>query len=511
MSRTRNPQDDVWAFNLRSKTDEDEDSDDDDDPNPIVEESPKDFDISSREETVVYKPNPFSIAKINAAARANRPAAPVPARRPNPAPKKQPTGRIVDCFKAAEKKSVENVATKDAIPDSPPQPLVATEVPVPAPIAPAIVPPPFKTTILSKKFRAPAAAPFSSPLRAPLRLNEGLRNNMPFSSPIQHTHPVPVRTLPSAHTSLSKPAGPSFTHSRKTLLTGSRPPTATKPVYTYDMPQEQTLAENAADMLAADRLNDADENTLPPPIKRIVGRPHHLNLPPSSPIQTFSPTPSPSPPKKRVACRKAVSPKKRKKSDAYNYFQSDPDEEWSTLPARKKAKAVEQKKPKIGGVKTSAAFRLPGMTPKSKVSGMSATSERRVITFLPPPLMQSGKVDVVITDAGSKHSRDESGSPTTTPKRRRLSKNPYPSPPTSRLTPDRSEAEVASSSPSTLQSPSVFEPPVHRMPSPPTSDPLPEHDVDVCSFSIDSVAERYTQTKIMMRQVGFHITCFERH
>jgi hypothetical protein len=36
-----------------------------------------DLDLSSRQETVVYKPNPWSIAKINAASRTARPANPI--------------------------------------------------------------------------------------------------------------------------------------------------------------------------------------------------------------------------------------------------------------------------------------------------------------------------------------------------------------------------------------------------------------------------------------------------
>lgn len=103
---------DIWSFSLRStKTNHDSDSDSDsnnDDPTNSVSEETRllqEMDISHREETVIYKPNPFSIAKINAAAR--RPVAPGPDRRPaKPASKKKPTGRIVDSFKKAEKKSL---------------------------------------------------------------------------------------------------------------------------------------------------------------------------------------------------------------------------------------------------------------------------------------------------------------------------------------------------------------------------------------------------------------------
>lgn len=63
-----------WVFNLRTTggledADSDEDDDTDDDrKNAISPEAQllKDLDLSSRQENVVYKPNPWNIAKINA-------------------------------------------------------------------------------------------------------------------------------------------------------------------------------------------------------------------------------------------------------------------------------------------------------------------------------------------------------------------------------------------------------------------------------------------------------------
>ncbi|KAJ7751313.1 hypothetical protein DFH07DRAFT_1061978 [Mycena maculata] len=254
-------------------------------------------------------------------------------------------------------------------------------------------------------------------------------------------------------------------------------------------------------------------------------------LPPSSPIHSFSPTPSPSPRPKRATPRKHGSPKKsnqslgRQKGDTYNLFRSDPDDEWSTLPVRKKAKAAAQIKPRINGVRTTAAFRLPGASTKGKVSGISATSERRVVTFLPPPL-KSGKVEVLVDDARPamkeweflqpdvdeapsrvpKHSREPS-SPTATPKRRRLSENPYPSPANSRLTPGAVAPVVSSpnavpASSNALSSPlPTVRSSMHRIPSPPTSDPIPEYDVDIhAGVAVGGVSERYPRTKALMRQ-----------
>ncbi|KAF8638982.1 hypothetical protein AX17_001814 [Amanita inopinata Kibby_2008] len=64
--------DNVWSFRLRESIDEDDSYDE---PEPPVSSIPRerqllnDLDLASREETVNYKPNPFSIAKINAATR----------------------------------------------------------------------------------------------------------------------------------------------------------------------------------------------------------------------------------------------------------------------------------------------------------------------------------------------------------------------------------------------------------------------------------------------------------
>ena len=72
-------QDSDWTFNFRTSSRFFDDSDSDSAPNDedtlASTASAKDrlldgIDLSTREETVVYKPNPFSIAKINAANRA---------------------------------------------------------------------------------------------------------------------------------------------------------------------------------------------------------------------------------------------------------------------------------------------------------------------------------------------------------------------------------------------------------------------------------------------------------
>ncbi|KAF7347667.1 hypothetical protein MVEN_01523700 [Mycena venus] len=205
--------------------------------------------------------------------------------------------------------------------------------------------------------------------------------------------------------------------------------------------------------------------------------------------------------------KKFPRPLKRQASDAYDYFRSDPDDEWSTLPARKKAKAAGPARPKINGIKTTAPFRLPGTVIKAKITGMSATSERRVVTFLPPPL-KAGKVEDLVKDVGStgeekcpqlvvpprapkrsRGSREYSPSKRTTSKRRRLSENSYPSPADSCLTP------------SEVSSPSSARSSAYPFPSPPTSDPVPNDDSEIhATVTVGDVSQSYPRTKSLMRQ-----------
>ncbi|KAF8997782.1 hypothetical protein BDQ17DRAFT_1363004 [Cyathus striatus] len=77
----------------------------------------------------------------------------------------------------------------------------------------------------------------------------------------------------------------------------------------------------------------------------------------------------------------------KRKRDAYS-FVDDSDEEWSTLPPKKGRKSTS--KAALGaGVKTTKPFRIPGLLGDGQRTGMSATSDRRVITFLPPPLARA--------------------------------------------------------------------------------------------------------------------------
>ncbi|KAJ7293139.1 hypothetical protein C8J57DRAFT_1457409 [Mycena rebaudengoi] len=225
-------QSNIWAFNLRSTTTNlDSDSDDsaEDTTADISEETRllNDLDLSSREEPgVLYKPNPFSIAKINAASRPTRPAQPLTVRRPAKPVQKKPQGRIVDSFKKTVEKKLATPATVPApVPRTTPAPSVVIpptsdiskdmrqEVVVESLSTDAqnTTPPEEKliaavehssahiSTIPSaalsqpnhsnKRFRAPAQIPFSSPLPPPLKSrNAAILNQSSFSSPLRAPH-----------------------------------------------------------------------------------------------------------------------------------------------------------------------------------------------------------------------------------------------------------------------------------------------------------------------------------
>lgn len=115
--RTKATDTNCWSHNLRHNTylfDSDDDSDDDSPPDrdsglgssddsgqcaPISEDAKliKDLDLSSRHDEAVFKPNPWSIAKVNAAVRPRRPLSNNQATPHTSA--KPPNGPLAEAFK----------------------------------------------------------------------------------------------------------------------------------------------------------------------------------------------------------------------------------------------------------------------------------------------------------------------------------------------------------------------------------------------------------------------------
>lgn len=112
-----------WSFNLRSGTGFFDYADSDDENEEDIagdsrtsyhlssgsSQTLQQIDLSAREDNAQYKPNPWSIARINAASRPRQPNATIKPVRENPAAKKRPQGAIVDAFKKqAEKTNTTN-------------------------------------------------------------------------------------------------------------------------------------------------------------------------------------------------------------------------------------------------------------------------------------------------------------------------------------------------------------------------------------------------------------------
>ena len=98
---------DPWIFSYRAANDEGHDSDSDHNSHEQSTESQLWFelDISSRKDTAVYKPNPFSTAKLNAIARSSAHCAlrAAPMSLKSPATPENNTGTIKQFFRARQK------------------------------------------------------------------------------------------------------------------------------------------------------------------------------------------------------------------------------------------------------------------------------------------------------------------------------------------------------------------------------------------------------------------------
>lgn len=115
----------TWAYNLHGRTclsgsesDSDEELTPEEKPVPISEDARllREIDLSSRPDDAVFKSNPWTIAKVNAASRPPNPKSPATNNtKPKEAPKKRPTGRIVDAFRVQAAKSPSRNSSTKAI------------------------------------------------------------------------------------------------------------------------------------------------------------------------------------------------------------------------------------------------------------------------------------------------------------------------------------------------------------------------------------------------------------
>ena len=254
-----------WAFNFRSSHFGAYDTDSDAEEGPAVpagkesEEAKlaKDLDISERQETAVYKPNPFSIAKINAAARTvhnaqvDKPATqtePAPFR---DAPKSKALFTIVDGFKRQAQRA--QSATKGKAPALKMAPRPTAQKPVH--VSNQLKKPAFMTLgphsgeklgtsgrslVLNSTAFLQATRPLESPdpqrivasrpnISASLASEDFLTNSSNHSSPV---------SLKKTHI---RPSGAHISHPQEASLLNSL---SRRPQFTYNASQDQFLSQN---------------------------------------------------------------------------------------------------------------------------------------------------------------------------------------------------------------------------------------------------------------------------
>ncbi|KAF8068026.1 hypothetical protein FPV67DRAFT_1780980, partial [Lyophyllum atratum] len=216
-----------------------------------------------------------------------------------------------------------------------------------------------------------------------------------------------------------------------------------------------------------------------------------------------SPSPSPSPPR-GVRVTTPFQDTRARKKDAYAFLGADPDESWSTLPSRTKAKPTVS-----NSVQKSGKFSLPrlGVRPagrETRKTGMEATSVNRVIVYLPPPPVKSA-----VSTAISVRDGYEEEAVATRVSASASNRRAYPSPTRCSSSPSH-DAGIASAcsspSPPLKQTAIEKEAEVYAPLSPPPSDfPVPaihEHEDDLhMDVDLGAIGRMYPGMKAAWRKV----------
>ncbi|KAF8970102.1 hypothetical protein BDZ97DRAFT_1914811 [Flammula alnicola] len=632
----RKQQDPEWAFDFRTNLSCYNDSDDSDlDSNPPVGTDStdakllKDMDLSTREEAVTYKPNPFSIAKINAAYRASAPKRNYSNLHPPPSSKPATNSNqtsILEGFKTQELKALDNKSVQQSPKmkasdtkalrgtqchhQHSPSVIHGTQTPLTLPLNSATNYLPNSCLPTERLNSRPAISVPSPPIGMPnastanvsdlsenahistenvsypasvltcidgqlsddveswnaSRLSEhdsgrGRSPILAFSSPLRTANPDPytnLQTNPFIHQFSSPIRPPRSRFQGKNLsiphrLTGQRTtaglstsgvfsrahhvetPTRPEPGVPVVRQIERSIKredafEDFTPLNAGEALGNKIEITderfnqqHPPATKAQLG--HSLRPRVSS---------SPSPPKASTSKlqpahlsspvntlrRYPVRPQPIQ--DAYNFSATDLDEEWSTLPSRKR------KKPKFSSsisITTSTApkftpsFSIPALlaVPNASRKETSTTTGRRVHTYLPPPPPgQSHSMSAMKTDrsrnAGSSallHIKDD---PEMNSSSTNFDSNVYPSPSRSCLSrPAQAKTRSApNDAVNTLQYENRVNPIYYRPLSPPTSDlAMPVDDPDVLvNVDLRKVRKNYPAARVVMHKVSLSIALF---
>lgn len=449
-----------WSFSLRSATRFcDAPDSDDNDEGDITDTGNTShlssnnslfwqIDLAPREDNAHYKPNPWSIAKVNAATRSRQPNATVSSIPKKPVIKNLPQAAIVDGFKR-ETQKLQKSSTQANLPHN------SSQIPTFTCVTGA-----FDNLVDVPASSSTSAAHISTPgVNSVSILPQPQTTEQCPSSPL---HPFLPRKSPSAPhpgRSTSRPPNPHFTPNLKRVLPFSGPGLPSPRSQRSDpstsglllasvhapahfLPrilEPQTITPDNAHLVTDHPALIAElarpsrshhkptvvgperkaispypsQNTrLPPlynqPITRAPPKSEKIYSSPSvaqslhfvehgpPPLATIKhPSPKSAPPRKES--RSTPSPPRpqftgpsRKRADAYDQLPPSPDSEWSTLklPMRKV-----NKKAKANTLDMkSGKFKLPLSLGTIRPKEPSSREKARVVTYLPPPPSKRPKI-----------------------------------------------------------------------------------------------------------------------
>ena len=199
-----------WSFNLRSTTRffDSDDSDDDVDnvgdagTSSLLSSSNsqilREIDLAAREDSAQYKPNPWSIARVNAASRPRQSSDTVKPVSENPAANKLPQGAIVDAFKRQAQKpktATDSSAQANRLQILAQKPVLTSAIDAPG--GPVSAPARFPAVVAHITTSAVDPVPISSQPRAP---HQYQRTPLPSFSPrkaFPASHPGKPTNRPS--------------------------------------------------------------------------------------------------------------------------------------------------------------------------------------------------------------------------------------------------------------------------------------------------------------------------
>lgn len=465
-----------WSFSLRSATGFSGDAESDDDNEESVGDARassylssssralQQIDLAAREDSAHYRPNPWSIAKVNAASRPRQPNATVKPVLEKPVTKKPPQGTIVDAFKKRAQKPETTTkssaqASRLQTPLQKPAPSSATDASHDPVSAPALLP----ASVAHITTSAVDFVPVSSQSRTPRQYQEtplpsflpksaflaphssqknGRTRNLQFTPRLKRVQPSPgsvhPHLCPQHHipdiSGLPPESPASFephifkapTPSEAQIFIGNVTPTTSayredgRVIHPSQLDLQSTPVELGSEMASPHPRQDIRPphrsgqpvvevhpkfEIISPSSSFTQARRFFEYVPPLVPaIKQPSPKlvpPAEEPPLSPPRSHPVIASPPRKQIDAYDQLLSSPDSEWSTLrPPTRKNATSSGKGRSKPRDVKSGKFRLP-LTMASIVPSKEPLQKKpRVITYLPPPKKQKAVSEHPLTTEG---------------------------------------------------------------------------------------------------------------